>query len=157
MSSRGVDAPARWLALVTACLGMMAAFLVITASVAILAPMARALHTSSTSEVWVVSGVPAIGALSYGVIRGGNDGYATTAIVACFCAAAVSTAAFVVVERNSAAPMLHLPCCQRRGPRVGGQIARPADTPSSGVAASSMGLSISPYCGASRSRRRRTS
>ena len=260
VSSRGVDAPAQWLALVTACLGMMAAFLVITASVAILAPMARALHTSSTDEVWVASiysmavsclvltaasvgdvigrrqifaagvfvlglgsllvalaadtgvvilgqavmgiggamvlpnslaivanlfvdprertaavsawaavsglglaagpvvggvlllwfswrsvfiltiavaafvlvlvpffipdsrspgrrldppglvlGVLAIGALSYGVIRGGNDGYATTAIVACFCVAAVAAAAFVVVERNSAAPMLHLP------------------------------------------------
>jgi MFS family permease len=34
---------------------MMAAFLVITASVAILAPMAPALHTSSTDEVWVAS------------------------------------------------------------------------------------------------------
>ena len=34
---------------------MMAAFLVITASVAILAPMARALHTSGTEEVWVAS------------------------------------------------------------------------------------------------------
>jgi hypothetical protein len=51
--SRGkVDAPSvnRWLALVTACLGMMAAFLVITASIAILTPMARALRTSSADE-----------------------------------------------------------------------------------------------------------
>jgi MFS family permease len=261
VSPRVGSAPlARWPALVTACLGMMAAFLVITASVAILAPMARELHTSSTDEVWVASiysiavsclvltaatvgdvigrrqvfaagvfvlglgsllvalaadtgvvilgqavmgiggamalpnslaivanlfvdprertaavsawaavsglglaagpvvggvlllwfswrsvfiltiavtafvlvlvpffipdsrspgrrldppglvlGVLAIGALSYGVIRGGNDGYATTAIVASFCVAALSAAAFVVVERNSAAPMLHLP------------------------------------------------
>lgn len=261
VSPRVGSAPlARWLALVTACLGMMAAFLVITASVAILAPMARALHTSGTEEVWVASiyslavsclvltaatvgdvigrrrvfatgvfvlglgsllvalaadtgvvllgqavmgiggamvlpnslaivanlfadprertaavsawaavsglglaagpvvggvlllwfswrsvffltialaafvlvlvpffipdsrspgrrldplglvlGVLAIGALSYGVIQGGNDGYATTAILATFCVAAVSAAAFVAAERNSAAPMLHLP------------------------------------------------
>ena len=41
--------------MVTACLGMMAAFLVITASSAILTPMAQALHTSSADEVWVAS------------------------------------------------------------------------------------------------------
>jgi MFS family permease len=117
---------------------MMAAFLVITASIAVLTPMARALHTSGADEVWVASiysmtvsclvltaatvgdvigrrpvfaagvfvlglgslrffipdsrsagrrldppglvlGVLAIGALCYGVIRGGNEGYATTA------------------------------------------------------------------------------
>jgi hypothetical protein len=46
---------ARWPALVTACLGMMAAFLVITASIAILTPMAQALHISSADEVWVAS------------------------------------------------------------------------------------------------------
>src|SRR3984957_20915124 len=34
---------------------MMAAFLVITASIAILTPMAQALHTSSADEVWVAS------------------------------------------------------------------------------------------------------
>jgi MFS family permease len=56
----------------------------------------------------LVLGVLAIGALSYGVIRGGNEGYATTAIVVSFCVAALSAAAFIVVERNSAAPMLHL-------------------------------------------------
>jgi MFS family permease len=250
---------ARWLAVVTACLGMMAAFLVITASIAILTPMAQALRTSSADEVWVASiysmvvsclvltaatvgdvigrrlvfaagvfvlglgslvaalaadtgmvilgeavmgiggamvlpnslaivtslfvdprertaavstwaavgglgmaagpiaggvlllwfswrsvfivtiiiavfvlalvpffipdsrspgrrldpaglvlGVLAIGALSYGVIRGGNAGYATTEILASFCVAALSAVAFVVVERNSSAPMLHL-------------------------------------------------
>jgi MFS family permease len=250
---------ARWPAVVTACLGMMAAFLVITASIAILTPMAQALHTSSADEVWVASiysmvvsclvltaatvgdvvgrrpvfaagvfvlglgslvvsvaadtgvvilgeavmgiggalvlpnslaivtnlfldprertaavstwaavaglgmaagpvgggvlllwfswrsvfittiviallvlvlvpffvpdsrspgrrldppglllGVLAIGALSYGVIRGGNEGFATTAILVSFCVAALSGVAFVVVERNSATPMLHL-------------------------------------------------
>lgn len=256
----GGSAPlARWLAVVTACLGMMAAFLVITASIAILTPMAQALRTSSADEVWVASiysmvvsclvltaatvgdvigrrlvfaagvfvlglgslvaalaagtgvvilgeavmgiggamvlpnslaivtnlfadprertaavstwaamaglgmaagpivggvlllrfswrsvfivtiiitvfvlvlvpffipdsrspgrrldpaglvlGVLAIGALSYGVIRGGNEGYAATAIVVSFCVAALSAVAFVVVERNSSAPMLHL-------------------------------------------------
>ena len=52
----GGSAPlARWLAVVTACLGMMAAFLVITASIAILTPMAQALRTSSADEVWVAS------------------------------------------------------------------------------------------------------
>jgi MFS family permease len=251
--------PARWPAVVTACLGMMAAFLVITASIAILTPMAQALHTSSADEVWVASiystvvsclmltaatvgdvigrrpvfavgvfvlglgslvvavapdtgmviigeavmgiggamvlpnslaivtnlfadprertaavstwvavaglgmaagpvgggmlllcfswrsvfivtiifallvlvlipffvpdsrspgrrldppglvlGVLAIGALSYGVIRGGNEGFATMAILVSFCVAALAAVAFVVVERNSAAPMLHL-------------------------------------------------
>jgi MFS family permease len=56
----------------------------------------------------LVLGVLAIGALSYGVIRGGNEGYATTAIVVSFCVAALAAVAFVAVERNSAAPMLHL-------------------------------------------------
>jgi MFS family permease len=56
----------------------------------------------------LVLGVLAIGGLSYGVIRGGNDGYATTAILVSFCVAALAAVAFVVVERNSAAPMLHL-------------------------------------------------
>ena len=51
----GLSNAAQWPALVTACLGMMAAFLVITASIAILTPMARALHTSSADEVWVAS------------------------------------------------------------------------------------------------------
>jgi MFS family permease len=135
---------------------MMAAFLVITASIAILTPMAQALRTSSADEVWVASiysmavaglgmaagpvvggvlllrfswrsvfivtiiiavfvlvlvpffipdsrspgrrldpaglvlGVLAIGALSYGVIRGGNEGHAATAIVVSFCVAALS-------------------------------------------------------------------
>src|ERR1700722_7086615 len=144
---------------------MMAAFLVITASIAILTPMAQALRTSSADEVWVASiysmvvsclvltaatvgdvigrrlvfaagvfvlvlvpffipdsrspgrrldpaglvlGVLAIGALSYGVIRGGNAGFATTETLASFCVAALSAVAFVVVERNSSAPMLHL-------------------------------------------------
>jgi MFS family permease len=56
----------------------------------------------------LVLGVLAIGALSYGVIRGGHDGYANTAIVVSFCVAALTAVAFVVVERNSAAPMLRL-------------------------------------------------
>jgi MFS family permease len=56
----------------------------------------------------LVLGVLAIGALSYGVIQGGQEGYGTTAIVVSFGVAALSAVAFVVVERNSAAPMLHL-------------------------------------------------
>jgi DHA2 family methylenomycin A resistance protein-like MFS transporter len=44
----------------------------------------------------LVLGVVAIGALSYGIIQGGNDGYATTAIVISFLAAAVAAVGFIL-------------------------------------------------------------
>lgn len=58
--------------------------------------------------VGLVLAVVSIGALNYGVIQGGNDGFGSAQIVVSFVVAAVAAAVFVVAEARNEAPMLHL-------------------------------------------------
>jgi EmrB/QacA subfamily drug resistance transporter len=56
----------------------------------------------------LVLAVIAVGALNYGVIEGGNDGFTSTRIIVSFIVTVVAVIGFVVAESRRASPMLQL-------------------------------------------------
>jgi DHA2 family multidrug resistance protein-like MFS transporter len=62
----------------------------------------------------LVLAVIAVGALNYGVIEGGNDGFGATKIVVAFIVTVLAIAALIVAERRSRSPMLNLQLFRNR-------------------------------------------
>jgi EmrB/QacA subfamily drug resistance transporter len=70
--------------------------------------------TRKLDPLGLVLAVIAVGALNYGVIEGGNDGFGATRIVVAFAVTILAVIAFVFAERHSRSPMLNLDLFRHR-------------------------------------------
>ncbi|MGW0927496.1 MFS transporter [Streptomyces sp. NPDC002644] len=89
--------------------------LIALATAARLLPDSRSPHARRPDVPGQVTAAVAITALVYGVIEGGEAGFSHPASFLALVLAAVAVAAFVVVERRSASPMLDLTLFRSRG------------------------------------------
>jgi EmrB/QacA subfamily drug resistance transporter len=70
--------------------------------------------TRKLDPLGLILAVIAVGALNYGVIEGGNDGFGAPRIIAAFVVTVLAIIAFVVAERHARSPMLNLDLLRSR-------------------------------------------
>src|ERR1700760_3807114 len=70
--------------------------------------------TRKLDPLGLILAVIAVGALNYGVIEGGNDGFGAARIVAAFAITVLAVIAFVLAELRSRSPMLNLELLRSR-------------------------------------------